>query len=73
MKKYLLLGLILLLSACGEKEYTVDELYNDNDLREKIIAKCKENAQAKSSTNCQNAVIAHKRHFSGSGGNVQQW
>ncbi len=74
MKNYaLLLTVTVLLVACGDKEYTIDELYNDKTLREKIIEECKNNPRSKDSTNCRNAVAAHKRHFSGSGGNVQQW
>lgn len=74
MKNYvLLLTVTVLLAACGGKEYSIDELYNDNGLREKIIAECKQNPKAKEEINCRNAIAAHKRHFSGSGGEVHQW
>lgn len=74
MKNFVFIFCAFVLVACGgSKEYTIEELYNDNALREKIIAECKEKANAKEDVNCRNAVAAHKRHFSGSGGTTHNW
>ncbi|ELA09256.1 hypothetical protein MOMA_02585 [Moraxella macacae 0408225] len=52
--------LTTLLSACGAKEeYTVDYLYNNDDIRAQVLADCANNKQT--DTNCKNANEANER------------
>lgn len=50
-----------LLTACGKKQetYTVDYLYENDDVRATVLADCAENKQT--DTNCKNANDAESK------------
>lgn len=61
MKKIIILmAAVFTLSACGEKNYSVDDFLKDKDLMHKIIAKCKSGELNAESTNCSNAIRASR-------------
>lgn len=82
-----LVSLVVLLSACGEKkaDYTVDELYQNKELRRELLATCKEKlAQignyeklVKDEPNCGVAQAAEERYSKefnrNAGKKPQQW
>ncbi|MDG6896499.1 hypothetical protein A6A19_00365 [Actinobacillus delphinicola] len=62
MKKIIfVLASVLVLSACGEKNYTVDELVKDPQLLKKIDAKCRNGELDRNGQTCDNATHAHLR------------
>lgn len=63
MKRVLILLSTLFLVACDQasETYTVDYLYEHEDVREQVLNDCKENKQ--SSENCANAELAKAKRF----------
>ena len=63
MKKLLLvLAGAVLLTACGDKQYTVDEFVKNKELRTEIIKKCKNGElDREKDLNCKNASRAELR------------
>lgn len=63
MKKLIVLSSLVLstsvfLTACGGSDYTVDYLYENDDVRAKVLADCKSNKE--SDSNCGNANQAEQ-------------
>lgn len=59
MKKLILiLTAALTLSACGEKNYSVEDFVKDKDLMKSTIAKCRSGELNANSTNCSHAFRA---------------
>jgi len=59
MKKIIILmAAVFTLSACGEKNYSVDDFLKDKDLMHKIIAKCRSGELDANSSNCSHAFRA---------------
>jgi len=53
---------VVLLAACSEQSYTVDELVSDEGLLSELIHKCRNNPDALGDTlNCRNAEAADGR------------
>ena len=72
--KHLLLFLatIITVGCSSSKEYTVDYLYANDDIRNQVVADCKLNKQTE--TNCKNASEAEAKKFNSTGGKkVQKW
>lgn len=63
MKKILFIGLIGVLVGCGDKQeiYTVDYLYEHEDVRNQVLEDCKTNQQVQE--NCDNASLAKAKRF----------
>lgn len=57
MKRILFTGIyIFLLTACGEKTYTVNDFNNDQTLRNKYVLDCRNGKLDIESLNCRNAI-----------------
>lgn len=75
MKKLLIISFCLVLFGCGQttETYTADYLFENKDIRNQVLADCKENNQ--SSENCVNAEAAKAKRFNETSvdKNVQQF
>lgn len=58
MKIILLIAGILFISACGEKEHSVDEFLKNESIRTEFQKKCKNGMHQKTSSNCNNVASA---------------
>lgn len=74
-KKLIVAFLALFLVACDKasETYTVDYLYEHQDVRDQVLNDCKENKQI--SENCTNAELARSKRFNETSVDkkVQQW
>lgn len=63
MKKLILVSLIGVLVACSDKQeiYTVDYLYEHEDVLNQVLEDCKINQQVQE--NCDNASLAKAKRF----------
>lgn len=75
IKKISIVLLSLLAFACSDKQeiYTVDYLYEHEDVRNQILEACKSNQQVQE--NCDNASLAKAKRFNETSEDkqVQQW
>lgn len=73
MKNQILSILVLTLVGCSStKEYTVDYLLQNDEVRNQVIADCKANKQTE--VNCKNASEAEAKKFNSTGGKkIQKW
>ena len=63
MKKLLVMaGLVVVISACSEREYTEDELYNNLPLLQKILKDCHKMSFMEE-LNSRKCTIASRAHF----------
>jgi hypothetical protein len=59
MRRSPFLAVLLLLAACSEQSYSVDQLTADEALLSRIMAECRNNpGELRGSANCQNAEAA---------------
>lgn len=62
MKKLALFVFVLVLGGCSKQEtYTVDYLFEHDDIRKQVIADCENNKQTEK--NCTNARLAKAKKF----------
>lgn len=75
MKKLLTLPFCLVLFSCSQstETYTAEYLYENKEVRDQVLADCKDNKQ--SSENCANAEAAKAKRFNETSvdKNVQQF
>jgi len=54
--KILILGFVVLLTACSEKNYTIEDFDNNDELRNSFVKKCENGELDYRSLNCVNAL-----------------
>jgi len=75
MNKLLIGSFCLVLVGCGQtkQSYTAEYLFEHKDIRDTVLADCKDNKQT--AENCANAEAAKAKHFNETSAskNVQQF